>query len=53
MLPALLPIGLVGPVLRPMDRRGYEPFDVPPLSLFKRQWLLWRAARDPSRIFST
>lgn len=52
MLSALLPVALVGPVLRPMDRRGYEPFDVQPLSLLKRQWLLWRAARDPSRIFS-
>jgi len=52
MLPALLPVGLVGSVLRPMDRRGYEPFDVQPLSLLKRQWLLWRAARDPGRIFS-
>jgi phytoene synthase len=51
MLPALLPVALVGPVLRPMDRRGYEPFDVQPLSSLKRQWLLWRAARDPSRIF--
>jgi phytoene synthase len=50
--PALLPLALVGPVLRPMDRRGYEPFDVPALSLIKRQWLLWRAARDPSRIFA-
>ncbi len=52
MLPALLPLALVGPALRPMERRGYEPFDVPPLSLVKRQWLLWRAARDPSRIFA-
>jgi phytoene synthase len=52
LLPALLPVALVGPVLRPMDRRGYEPFDVQPLSLLRRQWLLWRAARDPSRIFS-
>lgn len=52
MLPALLPLALVGPVLRPMERRGYEPFDVAPLSQFKRQWLLWRAARDPVRIFS-
>jgi 15-cis-phytoene synthase len=50
--PALLPIALVGPVLRPMDRRGYEPFDVAPLSQFKRQWLLWRAGRNPGRIFS-
>jgi phytoene synthase len=53
MLPALLPLALVGPVLRPMERRGYEPFNVPTLSLLKRQWLLWRAARDPGRIFST
>lgn len=52
ILPALLPLALVGPVLRPMDRRGYEPFDVQPLSLIRRQWLLWRAARDPSRIFA-
>lgn len=52
ILPALLPVALVGPMLRPMERRGYEPFDVPPLSLLRRQWLLWRAARDPRRIFS-
>jgi phytoene synthase len=52
ILPALLPVALVGPALRPMDRRGYEPFDVPPLSQIKRQWLLWRAARDPRRIFA-
>jgi phytoene synthase len=52
LLPALLPVALVGPILRPMDRRGYEPFAVQPLSLLRRQWLLWRAARDPSRIFS-
>ena len=51
LLPALLPVALVAPTLRPMDRRGYEPFDVPPLSQLRRQWLLWRAARDPSRIF--
>ena len=52
LLPALLPVALVGQTLRPMDRRGYEPFDVPPLSQLRRQWLLWRAARDPGRIFS-
>jgi len=51
ILPALLSLALVGPSLRPMERRGYEPFDVPPLSSLKRQWLLWRAARDPRRIF--
>jgi phytoene synthase len=51
ILPALLPVALVGPALRPMDRRGYDPFDVEPLSLLRRQWLLWRAGRDPKRIF--
>ena len=51
LLPALLPVALVAPTLRPMDRRGYEPFDVPPLAHLRRQWLLWRAARDPDRIF--
>ncbi len=51
ILPALLPLALVGPTLRPMERRGYEPLDVPPLSGLRRQWLLWRAARDPRRIF--
>ena len=49
--PALLPFALLGPTLRPMERRGYEPFDVAPLSSLKRQWLIWRASRNPKRIF--
>lgn len=53
ILPALLPVALVGPALRPMERRGYEPFDVEPMTLLRRQWLLWRAGRDPKRIFRT
>ena len=51
ILPALLPLALIGPTLKPMDRRGYEPFDVEPMSGLKRQWLIWRASRDPARIF--
>lgn len=51
ILPALLPLALIGPTLRPMDRRGYEPFDVAPLSSLTRQWLIWRAARNPRRMF--
>lgn len=51
ILPALLPLALLGPTLRPMERRGYEPFDVELLSSLRRQWLIWRAARDPKRIF--
>lgn len=45
-LPAFLPVALVEPVLRLMDRADYNPFTVaidPPQ--WKRQWWLWRAAR--------
>lgn len=52
ILPALLPLALIGPTLKPMDRRGYEPFDVVPLSRLRRQWLIWRASREPKRIFA-
>lgn len=51
IMPALLPLALIGPTLKPMDRRGYEPFDVDPLSGLRRQWLIWRASRKPERIF--
>jgi 15-cis-phytoene synthase len=51
MLPALLPAALVGPQLRNVERAGYQPFQPEPMSLLRRQWLLWRAARNPKRIF--
>ena len=51
ILPALLPAATVGPALRRMERRGYEPFEVDQMPGWRRQWWLWRAARDPSRIF--
>jgi phytoene synthase len=50
-LPALLPVATVGATLRRMDRAGADPFEPAPLSLVHRQWLLWRAARNPRRIF--
>lgn len=53
IMPALLPVALIGPTLRRMDRRGYEPFAPEPVSRLKRQWLLWRAAREPKRIFAS
>ncbi len=53
ILPALLPAALVGPALRRMERAGYEPLQVEPASPWRRQWQLWRAARDPGRIFRT
>lgn len=47
-LPALLPTALVGPMLRRMERS--DPFSRRPLPQWRRQWLLWRAARDPRRL---
>ena len=41
MLPALLPAALIGPSL---DRET-------PLPLWQRLWLIWRAARNPQRMF--
>ena len=52
IMPALLPLALIGPTFKRMDRRGYEPFSPEPLSQLKRQWLIWRASRDPRRIFA-
>ena len=49
--PALLPLATVVPQLRRMERRGYEPFAPDVLSPLRRQWLIWRASRDPKRIF--
>jgi 15-cis-phytoene synthase len=51
VFPALLPVALAGPQLRAMDCRGYRPFGDQPMSGLHRQWLLWRAARDPRRMF--
>lgn len=50
-LPALLPVATVGATLRKNEQAGADPFQPQPLSLIRRQWLLWRAARKPQRIF--
>ena len=52
MLPVLLPLAPRAVELRRMERRGYEPFAPEPLSRLRRQWLIWRASRDPARIFA-
>jgi phytoene synthase len=44
--PALLPVALVRPALDRMDRRGYAPFKPAALPQWRRQWILWRAARS-------
>ena len=51
ILPAFLPVALIGPLLRRMERADYAPFQFEPEMAWRRQWTLWRAARDPSRIF--
>lgn len=44
--PAFLPVALVEPYLRQMERRSYDPYrTIIGLSPLRRQWTLWRAAR--------
>ncbi|MEP7032025.1 MAG: phytoene/squalene synthase family protein [Pseudolabrys sp.] len=52
ILPAFLPLSLVGPQLRLMEQADYQPFQSKPMAAWRRQWLLWRAARNPKRIFA-
>lgn len=52
ILPAFLPLALIEPTLRRMDRDGYEPFKFQLLPAWRRQWLIWRAARNPRRLFA-
>lgn len=49
VMPALLPAALVRPTLDRLTGND-DPFSARPLPLWRRQWLLWRAARDPRRI---
>jgi 15-cis-phytoene synthase len=47
-IPALLPLAAVRPWL---DRsEGSDPFAPVELAPWRRQWLIWRAARNPARI---
>ena len=47
-LPAFLPIALVRPSLDRLERG--DPFAPADISPWRRQWLIWRAARNPARI---
>lgn len=44
--PAVLPVALVRPSLARMERRSYRPFRVSEFAQWRRQWILWRAARS-------
>lgn len=44
--PAFLPVALVEPYLRQMERAGYDPYrTIIALPAWRRQWVIWRAAR--------
>ena len=47
-LPAFLPVALVRPSLDRLER--CDAFASAELSVWRRQWLIWRAARNPARI---
>jgi phytoene synthase len=51
VLPALLPVALAPPTLARMERRDYNPFVPVEIAPWRRQWLIWRAARQPARMF--
>ena len=47
-IPALLPLALVRRSLDQLERR--DPFAPAEIPAWRRQWLIWRAARNPARI---
>jgi phytoene synthase len=51
VIPALLAAALVGPTLARMERPDYDPFVPIEIAQWRRQWLIWRAARRPARMF--
>ena len=51
LVPAVLPLALVRSYLARMECADYDPFRTPvDLPQWRKQWLLWRAARNPRRI---
>ena len=42
---AFLPLALVRPYLERMDRKDYDPFAGVEIAPWRRQWIVWRAAR--------
>ena len=44
-MPAFLPLALARAYLDRMEKRGYDPFRDCTIPQWRRQWILWRAAR--------
>jgi 15-cis-phytoene synthase len=51
VLPAFLPVALAPAMLARMEREDYDPFVPVEIAPWRRQWLIWRAARRPARLF--
>ncbi len=51
VIPALLVLAPVAATLTRMERRDYDPFTPVEIAPWRRQWLIWRAARGPGRMF--
>jgi phytoene synthase len=51
-MPAFLPVALAGALLARMESGDYDPFVPVVVAPWRRQWRMWRAAREPRRIFS-
>jgi phytoene synthase len=50
LMAAFLPVALVSPTLKRLERGANSPFAPGALPQWRRQWLIWRAARNPRRI---
>ncbi|MBA5776741.1 squalene/phytoene synthase family protein [Stappia sp. F7233] len=51
VVPAFLPVCLVEPHLRNLEKNGYDPLrNISEISQLKRQWFLWRAWRKASKV---
>jgi phytoene synthase len=49
--PAFLSLAPLRLLLLAMERADYDPFRPPNVAPWRRQWQLWRAARNPKRAF--
>jgi phytoene synthase len=50
VMPALLPVAPVGPTLSRLERSDHDPFVPVEIAPWRRQLLIWRAARRPQRM---
>jgi phytoene synthase len=50
LIPALLPVSVARLQLDGMENSNFDPFSPPEVPQWRRQWRMWRAARDATRI---